>query len=68
MDRTLSSGSHIGDHMSLIARTQIKDIVGDFNVSEDFYPAFEKQVVEMLEKALIRAKLNKRRTLMAKDI
>ncbi len=54
--------------MSLVAKTQIKELVGDFNISEEFYPAFEREVENILKKALLRAKQNNRRTLMARDV
>ena len=54
--------------MSLIAKTQIKEIIGDLSLSADFIPALDKEVREMVKKAVIRAKKNNRRTVMARDI
>lgn len=38
------------------------------NVSEDFAVALDREVKEMIEKALARAKENNRRTVMGKDV
>lgn len=38
------------------------------NVSKEFFEAFEKEVQKKLEKACMRAQLNGRSTIMAKDI
>ncbi len=54
--------------MYLVTKAQIKNIVGDINISEDFYPALNLEVQKIIKKALERAKANGRRTLMARDI
>ncbi|MBN1502717.1 DUF1931 domain-containing protein [Candidatus Woesearchaeota archaeon] len=54
--------------MSLVARSRIKEIVGDFNIGSDFFPALDREVENIITKAVMRAKENKRRTLMARDI
>ena len=54
--------------MYLVTKAQIKSIVGDINISEDFYPALNQEVQNIIKKALERAKANGRRTLMARDI
>ncbi|MEK6916257.1 MAG: DUF1931 domain-containing protein [Nanoarchaeota archaeon] len=54
--------------MYLVTKAQIKQIVGDVNVSEEFYPALNVKVENVIKKALERAKANGRRTLMARDI
>jgi len=54
--------------MYLITKSQVKQVVGDINISEDFYPALNIEVERILKKALERAKENGRRTLMARDI
>ena len=54
--------------MYLITKSQVKHILGDINISEDFYPALTVEVERIIKKALERAKQNGRRTLMARDI
>jgi histone H3/H4 len=54
--------------MHLITKSQVKHIVGDINVSEDFFPALNMEVERIIKRALERAKDNNRRTLMARDI
>ena len=54
--------------MYLVTKSQVKDIVGNINVSEEFYPALNIEVKRIILKALERAKKNNRRTLMARDL
>lgn len=54
--------------MYLITKSQVKQVVGDINISEDFYPALNIEVERIIKKALERAKENGRRTLMARDV
>ena len=54
--------------MYLVTKSQVKNVVGNVNISEDFYPALNQEVQKIIEKALERAKQNGRRTLMARDI
>jgi len=54
--------------MYLVTKVQIKQIVGDVNISEGYYPALNHAVEEIIKKSLDRAKKNGRRTLMARDI
>ncbi len=54
--------------MYLVTKAQIKQVVGDINISEDFYPALNHEVERIIKKALERAKANGRRTLMARDV
>jgi len=54
--------------MYLVTKAQIRSIVGDVNISEEFYPALNVEVKNLILKALERAKKNNRRTLMARDL
>jgi histone H3/H4 len=54
--------------MYLVTKAQVKQIVGDINISEDFFPALNNEVEQVIKKALERAKQNGRRTLMARDV
>ena len=53
---------------SIIVRSKIKTVTGDFNVAADFVDALDVKVKEMVVKAVDRAKANQRRTVMAKDL
>ena len=54
--------------MYLVTKAQVKQIVGDINISEDFFPALNQEVEHIIKRALERAKQNNRRTLMARDV
>jgi histone H3/H4 len=54
--------------MYLVTKSQVKDIVGNINVSEEFYPALNEEVKRIIKKALQRCYDNGRRTLMARDL
>jgi histone H3/H4 len=54
--------------MYLVTKAQIKNIIGDVNVSEEYYPALNERVTELIKKSLKRAQKNGRRTLMARDV
>jgi histone H3/H4 len=54
--------------MSIVVKAKIKEIAGTFNVAADFNDALAKRVEQMVRDAIERAKSNKRRTVMAKDI
>lgn len=62
--------------MALIVRSNIKKVVKDLqkeneeitSVAEEVGQALELKVEELLEKAIERAKANKRRTLHARDL
>jgi histone H3/H4 len=52
----------------IVVRTKIKEYVKDLNVAEEVGPALDKVVEELLQKAVIRAKANGRKTLQARDL
>ena len=52
----------------LVVKAKIKDIVGDYNVAGDFAEELDKQVRELVTKAVKRAEANGRKTVMAKDL
>lgn len=62
--------------MTLIVRSNIKKVIKDLqkeneeitSVAEEVGQALEIKVEELLEKAIERAKANKRRTLHARDL
>ncbi len=54
--------------VEIIIKSRIKSAVPDMNVSAEVPDALNNKVVELLEKAAVRAKLNGRRTLQARDL
>jgi len=61
--------------MTLINKSRIKEVVkeldkekGVTSVSEEVGLALEKKIEKILDEAIERAKLNKRRTLQARDL
>ncbi len=56
------------EDVDLIVKSKIKSAVPDLSVSSDVPDALNKKVLELLEAASNRAKLNGRRTLQAKDL
>ena len=61
--------------MALIIKSNIRKVVKELDkensvssVADEVSVAMERRVEEMLEKAISRAKANKRRTLQARDL
>ena len=54
--------------VDLIIKSKIKSAVPDLSVSSDVPEALNKKVLQLLEEAAKRAKLNGRRTLQARDL
>ena len=52
----------------LIIKSKIKSAVPDLNVATEVADALNKRVIEILDQASKRAKLNGRRTLQARDL
>ena len=52
----------------LIIKSKIKSAVPDMSVAAEVVEALNKKVLELLEQAAKRAKLNGRRTLQARDL
>ena len=52
----------------LIVKSKIKSAVPELSVSSDVPEALNKKVLQILEEASKRAKLNGRRTLQARDL
>lgn len=52
----------------IIIKSKIKAAVPDLSVAGDVPDALNKKVLEILDQAANRAKLNGRRTLQAKDL
>jgi histone H3/H4 len=54
--------------IDLIIKSKIKSAVPDLSVAAEVGPALNKKVLELLDDAAKRAKLNGRRTLQARDL
>jgi histone H3/H4 len=54
--------------MTLVVKTQIREFIKEMNVSNDFLIGVEKELEEIIKKAIERAKANNRRTLYARDL
>ena len=53
---------------SLIVKSNVKDALGDTNVSADFYDALDEEVEALLEDAARRAEANGRKTVQPRDL
>ncbi|MBW2985211.1 DUF1931 domain-containing protein [Candidatus Woesearchaeota archaeon] len=53
---------------NLIVKSNIKNVVENYNVSGDFSDALNDKVRKLIMDAVARAEANGRRTVMAKDI
>ena len=54
--------------VELIVKSKIKSAVPELSVASDVPDALNKKVLELLDEAAQRAKLNGRRTLQARDL
>ena len=54
--------------IDLIIKSKIKSAVPEMSVAAEVAPALNKKVLELLDQASKRAKLNGRRTLQARDL
>lgn len=52
----------------IVIKAKVREACSDMSVSNDFVDTLNERVVEMVRKAVWRAKENNRRTVMAKDI
>jgi histone H3/H4 len=54
----------------LISKTRVKAFLKkqELRVSGDFYEAFNKELIDCLEKIAKRAKSDKRKTVLARDV
>ena len=52
----------------VLNKSAIKSFVGEMNVASDFTEALNKEVVELIKKAVKRAELNGRKTVSARDL
>lgn len=52
----------------LIVKANVKEALGNMNVSSDFYDALDDEVSELLEEASRRAEANDRKTVQPRDL
>lgn len=55
-------------HESIIVKSQIKHLVGSYNVSGDFAEVLNQKTKQMIQDALKRAEANNRKTVMGRDL
>ncbi|MFH8120456.1 MAG: DUF1931 domain-containing protein [Candidatus Aenigmatarchaeota archaeon] len=53
---------------NVIVKSAVREIAGDVRISDDFFTALNKKVVEMIKEAVKRAEANGRKTLRAADV
>ncbi|MFH1173544.1 MAG: DUF1931 domain-containing protein [archaeon] len=53
---------------TIIVKSKIKELVGNYNVSSDFSEELDKKVKLLIADAVKRAEANGRKTVMGKDI
>lgn len=53
---------------NVIVRSKIKEFTDGLSISSDFSEALNEEVIRLIKKAVERAKVNSRRTVMARDI
>jgi len=53
---------------ALYVKSAVRELVGDFRVSEDFWEALNKSVEELVKRAVERAKANGRKTVRGADL
>jgi histone H3/H4 len=56
------------EEKALVVKSAVRELVGDFRVSEDFWGALNKTVAEVVKKAVERAKANGRKTVRGADL
>ena len=53
---------------SIIVKSKIKELAGNYSVSGDFADVLNAKVKHMIEEAVKRAEANNRRTIMGRDL
>jgi len=53
---------------ALYVKSAVRELVGDFRVSEDFWEALNKSIEAVVKKAVERAKENGRKTVRGADL
>jgi histone H3/H4 len=53
---------------SVVVKSKIKELVGDYSVSGDFSEVLNTKVKQMINDAVKRAEANNRKTVMGRDL
>jgi len=53
---------------ALVVKSAVREVVGNFRVSEDFFEELNKQVESLVKRAVERAKANGRKTVRGADL
>ncbi|MEM0333358.1 MAG: DUF1931 domain-containing protein [Candidatus Aenigmatarchaeota archaeon] len=53
---------------NLVVKSAVREVAGDVRISDEFFDALNKKVVEMVKEAVKRAEANGRKTLRAADV
>lgn len=58
----------MAEKRSLVVRSAVREVVGDMRVSDSFFEALDKEVENLVKRAVQRAKANGRATLRDSDV
>jgi len=53
---------------SVIVKSAVRSVAGDIRISDDFFDALNKKVVDLIKEAVKRAEANGRKTLRGADV
>ena len=56
------------EEKSLVVKSAVREVIGNYRVSEDFFEALNKSVEAIVKKAVERAKANGRKTIRGADV
>jgi len=56
------------EEKALVVKSAVREVVGNFRVSEDFFEELNKQVESLVKRAVERAKANGRKTVRGADL
>ncbi len=54
--------------VKLIKKSGVREVVDDLNVGSDFYDSLDERAIELVERAVARAKENGRKTVKSRDV
>ncbi len=54
--------------VQLIKKSGVREVVEELNVGSDFYEALDERAIELVERAVERAKENGRKTVKSRDV
>ena len=56
------------EEKSLVVKSAVREVIGNYRVSEDFFSALNKSVEALVRRAVERAKANGRKTVRGADV